>query len=490
MSRIEMRTLTGLMLGMGIGLLPADAKADPPSKGAGGAAILGFAPLSNEESWKRMPVESRTGEPLPSWARLLAGPTPRMAAGLLHLDFVHRAHSPLDPKLRAEMRWVAAHANHCAYSEAYALADARRAGLDDAGIDALRRADYSKLPAAEKAALEFARKMTVNSYSVTDEEFATLVKAYSEKNAAAMVMLMAYSNFQDRFLLCLGAPLESEGPLPPIDAILIPEPGRGDGQQNQRRPTSRPSPLPKPTGSDVIEDDLEWTGVPYEELQERLERQKNKKTRVRVPTWEEVKAVMPPSNNPNPNPNANRRPTRVIWNLVCSGYQPELATAWSRYGGQGTAGASNSNNNNRLEPVFLTSVFWVVTRSINCPYCMGHTEMIMERNGLTKPEVAERARLLAGEDWSSFPAEEQRSFAFARKLTRAPWTISAADIESLKRDFGPERAFVIIRTASHDNYMTRISNGFQLALEKENVFMDGLQPDPEPAKSAAPSAGK
>ena len=108
-----------------------------------------------------MPVEPRTGEPLPSWASILAGQTPRMAAGLLHLDFVHRAHSPLDPKLRAEMRWVAAHANHCAYAEAYALADARRAGLDDAGIDALRHADYSKLPAAEKVTRSTsARKMT------------------------------------------------------------------------------------------------------------------------------------------------------------------------------------------------------------------------------------------------------------------------------------------------------------------------------------------
>ena len=172
--------------------------------------------------------------------------------------------------------------------------------------------------------------------------------------------------------------------------------------------------------------------------------QKNKTTRVPgSDSWEEVKAVMPPSNNPNSGPNGSRRPTRVIWNVVCSGYQPELATAWSRYGGQGTGGASNnSSSNNRLEPVFLTSVFWVVTRSLNCPYCMGHTEMIMERNGLTKPEVAERARLLAGEDWSSFPAEEQRAFAFAaRKLSPAPpGRISAADIESLKcRDFGPER---------------------------------------------------
>ena len=38
--------------------------------------------------------------------------------------------------------------------------------------------------------------------------------------------------------------------------------------------------------------------------------------------------------------------------------------------------------------------------------------------------------------------------------------------------------------------MTRISNGFQLALEKENVFMDRFLPDSEPAKAASPNAGK
>jgi hypothetical protein len=121
---------------------------------------------------------------------------------------------------------------------------------------------------------------------------------------------------------------------------------------------------------------------------------------------------------------------------------------------------------------------------------MGHTEMLMEVAGLSKSEVAERARLLAGDDWSSFPAEEQRAFAFARKLTRAPWTISSGDIESLKRDIGPERALSIMRSASHNNYMTRISNGFQLSLERDNVFMDRFLPDLEPDKSTSPSAAK
>ena len=56
----------------------------------------------------------------------------------------------------------------------------------------------------------------------------------------------------------------------------------------------------------------------------------------------------------------------------------------------------------------------------------------------------ERSRLLAGDDWSSFPAEEQRAYAFARKLARAPQTISTQDIQSLKRDFGLERAVNIL----------------------------------------------
>ena len=174
-----------------------------------------------------MPVENRTGEPLPSWARSLAGPTPLLAANLLRLDFVHRAHSPLDPALRARMRWVTAHANHCGYAEEYAVADAKRAGLDASALDSLRKGDWSGRSLAEKAVLEFARKMTVASWTVTDDEFTTLVKEYGQKKAAAMVILMAYANFQDRLLACLGSQLEPGGPLPPVEVVVSRQPESG-----------------------------------------------------------------------------------------------------------------------------------------------------------------------------------------------------------------------------------------------------------------------
>jgi alkylhydroperoxidase family enzyme len=472
----RMTKLAALVLA-GVGLFQAMAQAAPPREGSNGAVVLGFAPLSNEETWKRLPVEKRTGEPLPSWARSLAGPMPLLTANLLRLDYIHRAHSPLDPALRARMRWVTAHANHCAYAEEYALADARRAGLDAAALDALKRGDWSGLPRGQVAALEFARKMTVASSRVSDDEFSTLVKEFGQSKVAAMVILMAYSNFQDRLLLCLGSPIEPGGPLPPIEVLVTPQPP----SRSPARPEGDPSPLTNSTGQDLIEDDLEWISITYDELQGRLERQRGKTSRVPEPTYDEVYRDWPKDV-----PKAEPRPTRILWNLVCSGNQPEMASAWMACG-RARAAVSKET---RLDPVFANTLFWVITRSIDCPYCMGHCEMLLEVAGLSKPEIARRTRILAGDDWSSFPPEDQRAFAFARKLTRAPWTVSAEDIEGLKHDFGPERALAVLYNACWGNYMTRVSNGFQLRLERDNIFFDSFSQDTPPARPATDASAK
>ena len=127
---------------------------------------------------------------------------------------------------------------------------------------------------------------------------------------------------------------------------------------------------------------------------------------MRVPSWEEVERASTGLHEPN----------RVVWNLVCLGHQPELGRAWEAY-----LRTSSIETASELSRVFGQSLFWVTTRAMNCPYCMGHCEMGLDLAGLSKSEIAERTRLLAGDDWSSFPAEEQRAYAFARKLTRTPW---------------------------------------------------------------------
>src|SRR5947208_16961593 len=101
---------------------------------------------------------------------------------------------------------------------------------------------------------------------------------------------------------------------------------------------------------------------------------------------------------------------------------------------------------------------------------MGHCEMLLAVAGLDSKGVTERTRRLASGDWSSFPPGERAAFAFARKQAKAPQSVTAADVQGLIDHFGVERALDVIWWACRCHYMTRVPNGFQLPLERENAF--------------------
>jgi alkylhydroperoxidase family enzyme len=332
-------------------ILSSAATASPPR-----AVNTLAAPLSDEETWQRLPEPAKGGgQRLPVWARMLAAELPRSTAALLQLDLAQRTRSPVEPRLRAAMRWVAAHANRCDYAEAYAAADARRAWLDEARLDALDLEGYPGWSDAERAALTFARKMSVDSDSVTDEEFARLVKGFGERQAASMVLLLAYANFQDRVLLCLGARVEPGGPLPPVDVAF--DPAVFVSKTTPPPPLAR-SPLPKPTGKDLVEDDPEWASVTYERLQDRLEAQRRKPTRLRIPSWDEVSRNLPEG--------MFKKPSDIVWYRIVFGYAPELAVPYEHF--MRTAGAEAAPKYDR---VFGSSLFWVTTGPSSAPTVWG-----------------------------------------------------------------------------------------------------------------------
>jgi alkylhydroperoxidase family enzyme len=180
---------------LGAALLPAAQVATLASAGDGPVALL-----SDQECWRRMPpVESGAGQPVPSWAKAVATTMPRTAAAMLELDWAQRTKSPLDPVLRAKMRWVIARANRCSYGEAYALADLNWAGGNDAAVKVVT-GDPAGWPEADRQPLEFARLLTVTAPDVPDELFSRLRAQFGDKQVAAMVLLAAYGNFQDRNL--------------------------------------------------------------------------------------------------------------------------------------------------------------------------------------------------------------------------------------------------------------------------------------------------
>lgn len=415
------------------------------------AVTLPFGMLSDAECWQQLPpVESSGDGLLPNWAKVVTKFAPRTAAALLRLDFVQRTGSPLPAALRAKLRWVIARANRCAYTQAYAELDGKLAGVLPEAFALLAQGEEA-WPAEERSALKFVWQMTVDAPQTTDEQFAELVLQYGEKQTAAMVLLAAYGNFQDRLATVLGLPMEEGGPLPAKEVRFVRDPGALVFPPHGKVAGDDALPSLKNNGPDNA-----WSDLPYDALQERLERQRNRQARLTVPTWDEVKAKLPPEYPVD-------KPLAIVWMLICLGYVPELAIPWS-------AMTRTFWGESQQDRILEESLFWIQTRTIRCNYCMGHCEMLLEVAGMDSPAIDRRLRQLASGDWSAFPAAEQVAYAFARKITAEPWAIDESDLQGLVKAYGETQAFFIAVWLCRGLYMTRVSDGFQLPLERENVF--------------------
>jgi alkylhydroperoxidase family enzyme len=302
--------------------------------------------LDDAAARARLPkAEAAPAGPLPAWARVLAGPLPRTTAAMLELDDLHRSASPLPPKLRAAFRFTVAHANTCEYGKAYALADLRRAGGSDAEAAALAAGDW---PGDDGPAVAFVRKLTREADTVTDDEVAALRKRYGDASVVAMVLLVAHGAFQDRLILMLGVGVEPGGPLPP-----------GGWRFARGGPAPTVPERHPPAGAAAAEPprvaDPDWAARDLGVLRRSMETQKAREGRVPVPSWEAVVAGLPPGYPVPP------KPIRIRWSLVCLGYQPRLAAGWS-------ACTRAFMEEAKQDRVFEESLFWVVTRSLNCFY--------------------------------------------------------------------------------------------------------------------------
>ncbi|MBI3866217.1 MAG: hypothetical protein HY290_30425 [Planctomycetia bacterium] len=327
-----------------------------PAGAAGGEepaapATRGLPVLDDDDAWALLPeVEDASSRRLPVWARALAGSLPRTTAAMLELDYLYRTSDAFDRKLRARMRWVAARANRCEYSRAVAEADLLAAGGTRQDIEQLAAGATGSTP-LDRAALSFARKMTLAASTVTDEEVSYLIEELGERPVVAMVLQMAYANFQDRLLISLGSEIEPGGPLPPLEVHFAAPP-----PDQKPEPAARPAPIePAPESAPQKIADSDWKSLNFLQLQERMEAQRSRSGRVSVPTWESARRELDPKLYPPD------RPVRIKWSLVVLGHQPRLGPAWIKC-------LRTFGREANQDRVFEETLFWVITRSLQCFY--------------------------------------------------------------------------------------------------------------------------
>lgn len=114
----------------------------------------------------------------------------------------------------------------------------------------------------------------------------------------------------------------------------------------------------------------------------------------------------------------------------------------------------NADENMTLSYQFKTMLFWIVSRTNNCQYCLGHQEQKLSATGMLEDDIA-----ALDSDWSRFTPAEQAAFAYARKITYEPNRLTDADITALKAHYTDMQILEMTLSVAGNNAINRWKEG-------------------------------
>ncbi len=118
----------------------------------------------------------------------------------------------------------------------------------------------------------------------------------------------------------------------------------------------------------------------------------------------------------------------------------------------------NADENMSLSYEFKTELFWIVSRTNNCQYCLGHQEQKLSAAGLSDDRIA-----ALDMEWEAFTPAEQAAYAWARKLTWSPNAIADADIEALRKHYTDLQILEMTLSIAGNNSINRWKEGTGVA---------------------------
>jgi alkylhydroperoxidase family enzyme len=151
-------------------------------------------------------------------------------------------------------------------------------------------------------------------------------------------------------------------------------------------------------------------------------------------------------------------------------------------GGAAPSFMRNPDPKMSLDYPFKTEMFWIVSRTNNCQYCLGHQESKLLGAGLKEEQIA----ALDG-DWSEFNPAQRAAFAFARKLTNEPDRLNDADIDSLRKYYKDLQILEIVFSVAGNNAINRWKEGVGVPQSKNGGGFERRNANGADAAAPAPA---
>lgn len=383
------------------------------------ASGIALAPL-NAESLKEIEkggVDTEVTGRVPNYLRLLAASQPKAVNLFAHLYKSTLYGGTLEPELKAAMGLRIATVNGSAYLVAHLTrllnttekgkaALAQMAGA--ASVEkAARQIPSHAMDTQTRLALLYADHLTRGIHGVTDAEFAQARPVFNDAQIVELTMTTCLFNYFAR--LCQGSGLRLETWV-----------------------TDAPTALP--THAARNEDEARISLASDAEMQMAARLQK--------PSPELKKGLGIAIAN------SQRAMLRV----------PDIAEAWWSYW--------QAIREDAIMPrETLLQISFAVSMANGCRYCTLHQVAGLRRLGV------EPAKLIAMQkDDSMLDPKERACVLFARKLTRMPSEVAAADFAALRKGVGSDREAMeaLLQTCAF-NFMNRFTDSLHLPSEDEAV---------------------
>jgi alkylhydroperoxidase family enzyme len=200
-----------------------------------------------------------------------------------------------------------------------------------------------------------------------------------------------------------------------------------------------------------------------QELKEQLER--SKESRPRLPLPPPTEAEIAEAKARAESSRGAGLPRGMGGGIVNNGRLRQLHLDASLLG-PGASGSREPDPAMSVDNTFKTMLFWIVSRANNCTYCQGHQEVKLTGDGVKEDTIA----ALDG-DWSEFTPAERAAFAFARKLTYEPHSLTDADIDRLRPHYKDLQILEILMTVAGNNATNRWTGPLAIPQEKDRVFL-------------------
>lgn len=134
---------------------------------------------------------------------------PALALAWREFGFQNRQNWSIDRNIQLQISFAVSNANGCRYCVLHQVLGLQRLGVDPKKLLSMKKED-SQLTPRELTAVEFARKLTKDPASVTDEDFDKVKKEFGEQGAVEVVLQTGAFAFMNRFTDGLRLPSEDE----------------------------------------------------------------------------------------------------------------------------------------------------------------------------------------------------------------------------------------------------------------------------------------